>query len=1259
MRQPVEKLSLAARCLSPRLVARVTARRSSAQRIRKILSFLAPLLVVVFVSGAHEVRAQIAVDSVSGVTGPSSNQTTQTWSHTVGAGSNRILIVGVSFKNGAANVNSITYGGTALVSIGSRTDAGTNTKIEIWKLVAPASGTANIVVTLSAAKRIVAGSVSFTGVDQTTPNGAFASNVGSNNTPTVNVASAVGELVIDTLATQGDASPATVSVGQTQRWNRTTGANDGNEVLGGGSTKPGAATVTMSWTLGQGQAWSIGAIALKPAPLGPTYSVSGTVFEDVNYGGGSGRSLASSSGSARSNARVELYDAIGNFVSSTTTNGSGVYTFSGLIAGSYTVRVVNSTVTSSRTGYVATLIPVQTFRTDATTGNAVADTNRVGGEVPNKADAASNTTNATLASLTTASTTAQSITPAIVSIANITGVDFGFNFDTVVNINDAGQGSLRQFITNSNALGNGGLAQAGLTFGEENTIFMISDGLAHSGLRAGLANQLTGGVAIITPASLLPAITDASTSINGTTQTTDVGNTNSGTLGVGGQVGIDNLSLSTVARPEIQVVDNSGVLIGIDVQANNVTIRGLAIYGFGTSANTDGHANIRIGNNFTGTLITENVLGSTATSFTDPGAATRSIGDNIRSQGGDNGIVRNNLIGFSQGKGFGVESTSTGWLIENNEIRGNAITNSFLDGIDIENSSGGATVRGNLIRDNEGVGVDSYLGSGTSVIVNNTIINNGFGPNANVETAGVRLFGVGNTVDRNIITANAGAGVAVTSNSTGNTITRNSIYANGPVTGQIGIDLFKATDDITKGTAPFVTPNDAGDVDVGGNDLFNFPVLTTAVLSGGNLTLSGYARPGSAIEFFIAEVDPSGFGEGKTYKVTLTEGSGADTDATTGTYTNPVNGLNQGTDTTNKFSFTIPTPSGVSAGTILTATGTLGGNTSEFSGNVTVTAAPPDMTITKSHSGNFTQGQVGAQYTITATNSGGLSTNGSTVTVTDTLPAGLTPTGPIGLVSGWTCGIASQTLTCTRSDVLAAGSSYPAITLTVNVANNAAASVTNSVSVSGGGQTNTANDTATDPTTINQLPDMTITKSHSGNFTQGQVGAQYTITATNSGAASTNGSTVTVTDTLPAGLTPTGPIGLVSGWTCGIASQTLTCTRSDVLAAGLSYPTITVTVNVANNAPASVTNSVSVSGGGQIITTNDTATDPTTINQLPDMTITKSHTGNFTQGQVGATYTITATNSGAAATTGTAVNVTDTLPAGLTATGISGAAPWS
>ncbi|HEV7472930.1 MAG TPA: hypothetical protein VGN90_02705, partial [Pyrinomonadaceae bacterium] len=304
----------------------------------------------------------------------------------------------------------------------------------------------------------------------------------------------------------------------------------------------------------------------------------------------------------------------------------------------------------------------------------------------------------------------------------------------------------------------------------------------------------------------------------------------------------------------------------------------------------------------------------------------------------------------------------------------------------------------------------------------------------------------------------------------------------------------------------------------------------------------------------------------------------------------------------------------------------------------------PDLTINKSHVGNFTQGQVGATYSITVTNSGFAATSG-TVTVVDTLPAGLTATAISG--TGWACVLG--TLTCTRNNALAVAASYPVITVTVTVANNAPASVTNSVSVSGGGQTNTTNDTGADPTTVNQLPDLTIAKSHVGNFSQGQTGATYSITATNSGLAATSG-TVTVVDTLPAGLTATAISG--TGWACVLG--TLTCTRSDVLAAGASYPVITVTVNVSLSAAASVTNSVSVSGGGQIITTNDTATDPTTINQLPDLTINKSHVGNFTQGQVGATYSITATNSGFAATSGT-VTVVDTLPAGLTATAISGA----
>src|SRR5205085_335193 len=212
-----------------------------------------------------------------------------------------------------------------------------------------------------------------------------------------------------------------------------------------------------------------------------------------------------------------------------------------------------------------------------------------------------------------------------------------------------------------------------------------------------------------------------------------------------------------------------------------------------------------------------------------------------------------------------------------------------------------------------------------------------------------------------------------------------------------------------------------------------------------------------------------------------------------------------------------------------------------------------------------------------------------------TLPASLT--ARTGSGTGWTCNTSGQTVTCTRSTALAAGASYPNITITANVSATAPSSVTNSASVSGGGETNTGNESSSDVPTINQRADMTITKSHTGNFTRGSTGV-YTITATNSGPTATSG-TVTVTDTLPSGFTYSSATG--TGWSCSASGQTVTCTRSTVLAAAASYPAISLTVNVAQNAASSITNSVSVSGGGQANTSNDSASDATTIDSSADL----------------------------------------------------------
>jgi phosphodiesterase/alkaline phosphatase D-like protein len=123
------------------------------------------------------------------------------------------------------------------------------------------------------------------------------------------------------------------------------------------------------------------------------------------------------------------------------------------------------------------------------------------------------------------------------------------------------------------------------------------------------------------------------------------------------------------------------------------------------------------------------------------------------------------------------------------------------------------------------------------------------------------------------------------------------------------------------------------------------------------------------------------------------------------------------------------------------------------------------------------------------------------------------------------------------------------------------------------------------------LADLTLSKSHTGAFTQGQTGATYTLSVTNAGGSATTAA-VTITDALPAALTATALSG--PGWTCSVA--TLSCTRSDVLAAGASYPAVTLTVSVSSTAPSLVTNTAAVSGGGELNTSNDSASDVTTIN---------------------------------------------------------------
>ncbi|MCB9464127.1 MAG: right-handed parallel beta-helix repeat-containing protein [Candidatus Eisenbacteria bacterium] len=458
----------------------------------------------------------------------------------------------------------------------------------------------------------------------------------------------------------------------------------------------------------------------RTAVAGTLYSIAGTVFEDVNYGGGSGADLTAANARAggytieRGGVTVELYDTSLEYVTTTTTAANGSYSFAGLTPARYTVRVVNSTVTSVRTGSDGSEVAVQTFRADGWGESSGDGAKTVGGEEPSSVDAGANSGSDTLLDLQApAGVTTQSIVTADASSGDVSDVDFGFNFDTVVNTNDSGQGSLRQFILNANLLTDqASLAQAGLTSGAETSVFMIPSDADPLGRSADPNYDGTGnGEFTIQPLSALTGLIDPMR-IDASTQTANIGDTNA-------------------SGPEVEL-DGSGAGGGagglyFDAAGGSHVIVGLVINRFDSNAilvdNSDG-------NTFLG-----NYLGVDVTGLVDRGNG----GSGLRVVGGSSG----NVIGGSTAAERNVISGNGNYGIEfwDAGTTGNVVQGNYI-GV----GSDGTTALGN---DNSGImfggGAATNTLGGTGSGEGNIIANSGF--------TGIEMLGV--TTIENALLGNA------------------------------------------------------------------------------------------------------------------------------------------------------------------------------------------------------------------------------------------------------------------------------------------------------------------------------------------------------------------------------------------------------------------------------------------------------------------------------------------------------------------------
>jgi CSLREA domain-containing protein len=210
----------------------------------------------------------------------------------------------------------------------------------------------------------------------------------------------------------------------------------------------------------------------------------------------------------------------------------------------------------------------------------------------------------------------------------------------------------------------------------------------------------TGVWTIAMPSTLL-AIT-APVEIVGATQTINRGDTNPGVLGVARAVGTgpdgivgtgDEPTVDGVAAPEVEIDFDAQ---GFRIESDDVVISGLAMFG--------GNADVWIQSG-SGSVIADNVIGSRASSFSDPGVGDRSTGaGGVVVAGGSNSTIADNLIGFQNHRGINVYGDPANVTISGNEIRstgqagtdeggGIELTGFYSPGSAVD----GVTITGNLV----------------------------------------------------------------------------------------------------------------------------------------------------------------------------------------------------------------------------------------------------------------------------------------------------------------------------------------------------------------------------------------------------------------------------------------------------------------------------------------------------------------------------------------------------------------------------------
>jgi uncharacterized repeat protein (TIGR01451 family) len=1151
----------------------------------KFFSFLVFLLVALPASYS---RAQVAVDTqpstnvASELTGPGTK--TLTFNHRTGNGGvNRLLVVGVSLNianDTTASVTGVTYNGVALAQAGAHSDAATSRRVEIWYLLAPAIGNDAVVVSVNVpgANTVgaVAGATTFTGADQTVPLGSFVSADGANaGYSQLDVPSVVNGMVIDTLATGGDQA-VTVPSPQVSQWNNASGGTSPPDVTAVGSTRSGAPSVPLSETFSGTSNWSLGAVSINPsgADIGVTTSVGSAIFlgQNTTY-----TIRVSNNGPSSANA-VTLKDTLAagmTFVSATPSVGTCVTT----------ANPITCTIGTMASGATATVTVVQTATTSGSYANTavVADS----GTPPDP-----NTGNNTFVAVATVQA---------VACGSASQATAGNNLTGILNTYYPGTANVAAGATKI-PVGTATGAGAAIAAGSLLLVVQMQDASIDVSNTVAYGNGYTGqGFTALNSAGDYEFVTATGPINAGSVPIAGAGAGGGLVFAYHSAAKSNNAGQSTyqvVVVPQYTTASFNSTTPPSALSWNGST-GGVLVLDTSSTLTLNGATVSVSGLGFRGGagMQLQGGVGGNNTDYfhAAPAAYTGAVENGVDAVKGE-GIA---------GTPLWVESAGSYLKTNTDYPSGGAADGSSARGAPGNAGAGGTDGDPTNNDQNAGGGGGSNGGSG------------GFGGNSwnsNLSVGGEGGTSFPATINR--VAMGGGGGAGTRNNSDGDT----QASAGAAGGGIIIIRTFALS-----GTASFTangvsayngTANDAG----GGGGAGGSIVVLSANGGEGGLTLQ--ANGGNGGDAWASEAfslgnrhGPGGGGSGGIVLVSGTPANSSVNGGPNGITENP--GVPYGA-----------TP-GAPGSSITNA------SISQTSGTQSGAECIPDVTLSKTHVGNFTRGLT-ASYTIPVSNVSFYGPTNATVIVNDTLPIGLIPTGASG--TGWTCSVASQTVSCVNSNVLAGSSSYPSLTINANVAQTAPSTVTNTALVSGGGELNLANDTATDVATVVSNADLSMANAASPNPVAAGSNITYTQVVTNSGPSAADN--VAVVQAVPANTTFVS-MGAPAGWTCTTplsgASGNIVCSNLSLAGSTAATFSMIVKVNAAATNGTVITDAVTASSSvSDPNTANNTAIASTVvgITSQAQMTVTNVASPDPVIAGNDITYTQTATNVGA----GTATN---------------------